>query len=296
MIINIEECWGNAKKSHFSYFDQVVKRRLKQKRNKLGMFHDYFVKNHDGLREGNHLTFREIWGDFSERLRYLDKGRRDEIISAIKSIYNYGAFIRNITTVPWTAYKLCENADTTTCPYCNLNYCETLLEDNQGQLRPELDHFFDKASYPLFAISLYNLIPSCTECNSRLKGSTDFVKNLHLHPFHSPESLEFSLDKNAYDLIIDINQIETANLRLSGSGSVAERNSLKTFKLVERYNLRSIEIKHITRGMIVYRHGHDLFPDPYEWVLRGIDRTNYKNKVLGKVVIDLEALYGRSAA
>lgn len=48
------------------------------------------------------------------------------------------------------------------CPYCNRSYIHTL---QSGKVRPQYDHFFSKVKYPYLAISLYNLIPSCSICN-----------------------------------------------------------------------------------------------------------------------------------
>ena len=49
----------------------------------------------------------------------------------------------------------------------------------------QLDHFFPKDSYPLFAVSFYNLIPSCYSCNH-----VKFNKDLK----HSPYDSSFPFD------------------------------------------------------------------------------------------------------
>lgn len=50
-----------------------------------------------------------------------------------------------------------------TCVYCNRNY--TLDFDKLNNARAELDHWFPKETYPILALSFYNLIPSCHSCN-----------------------------------------------------------------------------------------------------------------------------------
>lgn len=47
------------------------------------------------------------------------------------------------------------------CPYCNIAY--TYSRGNS--VTAQLDHFFPKSEYPMFALSFYNLIPSCSACN-----------------------------------------------------------------------------------------------------------------------------------
>lgn len=50
-----------------------------------------------------------------------------------------------------------------TCPYCNRQFIHS-FEANRAE-RPELDHFYSKALYPMFCLSFYNLIPVCHSCN-----------------------------------------------------------------------------------------------------------------------------------
>ncbi len=52
-------------------------------------------------------------------------------------------------------------------------------------LRADFDHFLNKIDYPLFALSLYNLVPSCLNCNRTIKRSLNFTTLTHLHPYIS---------------------------------------------------------------------------------------------------------------
>lgn len=56
------------------------------------------------------------------------------------------------------------------CPFCNRQYI-TSWEDMKKEKKStaDLDHFFPKSEYPLFALSLFNFVPSCQVCNSRMK-------------------------------------------------------------------------------------------------------------------------------
>lgn len=47
------------------------------------------------------------------------------------------------------------------CPYCNENY----VFNRADKAGAQLDHFFPKDRYPLFALSLHNLVPACPACN-----------------------------------------------------------------------------------------------------------------------------------
>ncbi len=61
------------------------------------------------------------------------------------------------------------------CPYCgNEETSFTVFNhavNGQTVLKPELDHFLPKSLYPFFAVSFFNLVPSCNTCNHKdLKG------------------------------------------------------------------------------------------------------------------------------
>lgn len=70
---------------------------------------------------------------------------------------------------------LFELANSDVCPYCNRNFIELINIDGKGKYTGtfQLDHFFDKDSYPMFAVSAYNLIPVCSSCN-RIKLNKEF--------------------------------------------------------------------------------------------------------------------------
>lgn len=105
--------------------------------------------------------------------------------SVLKKIFDYDNFIRK-KEEKYDAYDLAEKLDLRVCLYCNRMYTLTIKTSNKKQqhiTRPEFDHFFDKSTYPMLALSIYNLIPSCTICNSTLKGSQKFGLDTHIHPY-----------------------------------------------------------------------------------------------------------------
>ena len=63
------------------------------------------------------------------------------------------------------------------CPYCNRNY----IFSGDDVKSCELDHFFPKSKYPIFASSFFNMIPVCPYCN-RKKGNQDF----YFYPYNPP--------------------------------------------------------------------------------------------------------------
>ena len=79
--------------------------------------------------------------------------------------------------------KLAEIKNVRSCPYCNRSFTMLVYHKNSYVMRADFDHFLAKSKYPLFALSLYNLIPSCLNCNRTIKRSKEFESNTHLHPY-----------------------------------------------------------------------------------------------------------------
>lgn len=78
------------------------------------------------------------------------------------------------------------------CPYCNMHYtlyAEKKKRKNYDKLAKfQFDHFYDKSTYPMLSMSLYNLIPSCGICNnSKSKAKLALTFN----PYYSNISKHF---------------------------------------------------------------------------------------------------------
>ncbi|KAA6326871.1 hypothetical protein EZS27_024078 [termite gut metagenome] len=84
-----------------------------------------------------------------------------------------------ISEKPEVSYEVAKLIGVNTCVYCNRQYIFTVDSENNHITRPEFDHYLPKSEYPFFALSLYNLIPSCHICNSNCKGTIELDKNLN---------------------------------------------------------------------------------------------------------------------
>lgn len=86
------------------------------------------------------------------------------------------------------SYWLTDVKGSDSCVYCNRQYTLT-IKKNKGNpnkqyvVRPALDHWFSHELFPLLSLSFYNLIPSCTVCNSGLKGTKTFLLDTHINPY-----------------------------------------------------------------------------------------------------------------
>ena len=128
------------------------------------------------------------------------------------------------------AYRFVEQLDLKTCPYCNRNYTFVVNEED-GKLRPEIDHFYPKSLYPFLAMSFYNLIPSCPICNHT---KSDTQKDDLIHPYeiknsdfrftYIPNSINFAtIEEEKYDF-------NSFDIEIIGATS-----NVELFKLLELY-------------------------------------------------------------
>ena len=137
-------------------------------------------KPQDAFNLNNDLM-REIFTDYDPlNLNTLDSHKR--ILKNIENVFNYnGVISRNKDNAYWLSKKVGHN----TCTYCNRLYVFTVdSRDGSNHItRPQFDHWFPKEKYPLLSMNLYNLIPSCSICNSSVKGSDVFSLSTHIHPY-----------------------------------------------------------------------------------------------------------------
>ncbi|OHD94325.1 MAG: hypothetical protein A2019_06065 [Sulfurimonas sp. GWF2_37_8] len=133
---------------------------------------------------------------------------------------------KNFTTkkVKYDAYDLAQSLNVNVCPYCNRNYTFTIKNKHAKSTRPDFDHFYDKDTYPILALSFYNLIPSCMLCNSRLKGTTPFSLETHLHPYQESfndyakfklniENSSFYYDEKGFDIELKTSDKRAENIK-----------------------------------------------------------------------------------
>lgn len=86
-----------------------------------------------------------------------DRPLDDEEIEACKYVFDY-------SKIGDAAYWLMEQLNVRTCPYCNRNYTTFTATK---KMRPDFDHYYPQSIFPYFALSFFNLIPSCSFCNRK---------------------------------------------------------------------------------------------------------------------------------
>lgn len=179
-------------------------------------------------------------------------------LTDIKNIFNYKNYSNLIASF---FVKYHNELDLTSCFYCETAYINVFPDRTNNRRNFDLDHFFPKNESPLTAISLFNFIPCCQICNSRIKGKIKFEKfyNIDQEPDKllclrnlSPTSLNYSYKENVaikvfprkkatckqwhYMLSFSEN-IESYEIEFVNSDKNEYYSRVTTaFKLKERYN------------------------------------------------------------
>lgn len=169
----------------------------------------------------------------------------------LEYIFSYDDFYKSEIT------KIAAELAIRVCPYCNRSYI-THVQDIGGNriVGPSFDHFFSHDKNPILAVSFFNLIPSCTLCNSNRKGVKQFDLENHIHPyfhqFGDDAVFDFNLIGGAEWKKIDFQpHIRiTASLnskirqQLTGDGS-KDSGTLNVFRLQEIYSTHSDVVEEI---------------------------------------------------
>lgn len=176
-------------------------------------------------------------------------------------IFNYEGVFNGTTKK--RAFWLAKKIERNTCTYCNRLYIFTVEKGNGSTkdeliVRPVFDHWFPKDKYPLLSISLFNLIPSCTICNSSAKGNTDFCLNNHIHPYVHEEREPYFTFKASKT----IDKIPKWTVKIHREKDSKEDKTIKAFHLDEIYAMHGeLEVADIMYFKEAYPDGYlsDLF-------------------------------------
>lgn len=157
---------------------------------------------------------KELWINIINRLdKNKDEDRQFIIeLHVIKKIFNYESYIDANTDF---SYWLAELIGTNTCVYCNRQYTLTIRDSNiqKGLVRPTFDHWLPQKYYPDLALSFYNLIPSCSLCNSSLKHDDAIQPGQYVYPYGSDGAgFDFTYRKlSSHKYMVETNVTATDN-------------------------------------------------------------------------------------
>jgi hypothetical protein len=225
------------------------------------------------------------------KIRILDNKRKKtyKTVNLISIIFNYTSFRKINTEKKISGFLLAKKLGVECCPYCNRNYTTTHVSYINKRVFPEYDHFYHKSFYPLFAISFYNLIPSCNVCNTHFKGSKDAVNESLFHPYTElePNSFKFKFIPDDVDSLYGAKDNFTLDFEINDlENKTSLTNSLDFFGIKEIYELcHSDLIKEIVNKKLTYSNKYleiikDTFGISFEESYRILFETYYEDDKL----------------
>lgn len=202
---------------------------------------------------------------------------KEEARKCCEKIFDYKKFVKEQKHAYWLLRKL----NVRVCPYCNRMYTVTLPspeELDKGEefktTRATFDHFYGKAEHPYLALSLFNLVPSCSICNSNKSN----FKEKFIYPYEQefgkdavfrvvPDFSKEARDQDPYILnylhgesdLFCIKFMGKKNIRITEEVRLEERlseidnkelkeriiTSIRRFKLEELYKEHKQEIRDV---------------------------------------------------
>ena len=190
-----------------------------------------------------HLLIETI----EKRINTLTKKKKEEFIDLIQNLFKYTNKFQGKVLTPFFT----KNFSFRTCFYCNKDFITNFEKEKKDLVSTfQLDHFYDKDTYPYLALSFYNLIPSCPTCNSsKIKGTKNIFEhdskvgkfkiekclkpNDEKFDFHQKVKFKLFLDDSCKNL--HIKSKDDIDIPLKEQFTDKYDKYIEIFKLNERY-------------------------------------------------------------
>ncbi|MGB7401154.1 MAG: hypothetical protein WA916_01130 [Arcobacter sp.] len=129
-----------------------------------------------------------------------------------------------------------QEVDFRVCIYCNRNFISNFHTKNVTRATFTLDHFYQKDKYPVFALSLYNLVPSCAVCNTNIKGTRDVEQysNPYSPSYNFENETQFKLMPNYRVKLVTTNSLCYKYIRDFYHNEVYETHTLEVKEFVKK--------------------------------------------------------------
>lgn len=167
------------------------------------------------------------------------------VIRLIQNYMNYDQFKKGET---YNNATFVASLELRVCPYCNRQYTLGLSHKGKKMITPQLDHYYPRGVYPLFGVSFYNLVPSCSYCNV-LKRDFDTMEKPHFHPYFDKEEPCFKISCIEAKPSKDASKY---NFKIVSDNKKLLENSERAFKLTEFYKEHDYEFKKLIEKFMAY--------------------------------------------
>lgn len=234
-----------------------------------------------------------------EIIKILEKNKDKSSLKKLKYVFNYDKFQSEITKF------FTDNFNFRTCFYCNKDFITNFDADKKVSTF-QLDHFFDKATYPYLALSFYNLIPSCYVCNAKVKLSANTFENNCIAPnsqnfdFHQKVKFKLFLEPSCKNL--HIKSKDDIDINLKENYSDMYDKYIEIFKLNERYKAHKDIVFDMIQKAELYPESRlkelqDLTGIPFQQIKKDIfnlidENEDLSKQPFSKLIVDMSKELG----
>lgn len=279
---------------------------LRRKRTKMEKLVSNFSNNKFNLEHLIKADFKTIsndivplWDNFTDK----DKRQVQTVCKLFKRYYGYFttdtySVSKGSSLVAYNSNTMFNQLDIKVCPYCNENY--TYHFEN-GKRNFDLDHFYSQKDYPVLALTRYNLVPSCKECNFYKRSSKDRL----LSPYENykvNDVIRWGIKIKSSRFLVDQNEF-TINVRFKSNLEDLKNieNNISVLNLEERYQQRNDLVIDMLRKKQIYNVDfiNDLFRQ-YEGTLfstksdvvsmiynASLKESEFSNRPFSKLLYDI---------
>jgi hypothetical protein len=175
-----------------------------------------------------------------------------DLMEDLGKLFDYDWLCAKAPDDKYSLYDLAQSLNRRSCTYCNRTYTTSMTTSKNGKLmRPQFDHWYPKWKYPLLKLSFFNLIPSCSTCNSSSKGRDELDIQKNIHPYiDTDQENEFSFSYinskvNKYHVYVRVHK--------------ANKKALKTIKALNidtMYNAHLPELEDLIKIKKAYTENY----------------------------------------
>mgnify|MGYP006359229259 CR=1 FL=1 len=269
----------------------------------------------------NDISFKKVFKDFTlkdilfsdikeikmmiqsvdSKIQTLTANQKIEIYEKIKKLFNYSDKYQSKVLTPFFT----ENFNFRTCFYCNKDFITNFDADKKVSTF-QLDHFFDKATYPYLALSFYNLIPSCYVCNAKVKLSANTFENNCIAPnsekFDFHQKVKFKLLLEPFCKNLHIKSKDNIDITLKEQFTDKYDKYIEIFKLNERYKAHKDIVFDMIQKAELYPESRlkelqDLTGIPFQQIKKDIfnlidENEDLSKQPFSKLIVDMSKELG----
>ena len=252
-------------KEFVSNFEKRIKRHIdenptKKKKKKISRETKYFFKY---LLTRNHLSFLlNCPADKLDKLSCIFLKKFPNFKKKESRLY------KEVTRIFVNEYEykfskedFIKALDIKVCPYCNRSYIECIdNNDKKTLIKGQIDHFYSKKEYPFLALSRFNLIPCCSDCNGvggKFMADADKYKLINPYLLEDTDGIQFKIELFRSHFANFEQCANSIKIKVEEANQSGLKQNIKVFHLQEIYQ------SHCDIAAEIYLKGKLKMPSTY---------------------------------